>query len=319
MPVYMVEPYLRRCVDSILSQSFRDFTLVLVDDGSPDNCGNICEECGRLDERVHVIHQKNGGLSAARNTGIDWSLSNTNADWLTFIDSDDWVHPEYLQRLLDAAVDNRVLVSACSLFQTEGSQPEIFPESFTAEVWEPGRFYRENNVIATVACAKLYHRSCFETVRYPVGRIHEDEFVTYRLLYLADSIAYVPAPLYAYYVNHAGITRKAWSAKRLDAWDAYEEQIRFFSERGEPEMHRFRFREYLDNGFHQLKTAQSAPNAPELKSVIRRMKRRMRGVIRRAWKLGYLAFWQDFDMLYACAPCATRAYRYWREHHRKKK
>ena len=100
VPVYKVEEYLSRCVDSILSQTFEDFELILIDDGSPDNCGKICDEYTKKDNRVHVIHQENGGLSSARNAGIDWAFENSDSEWLTFIDSDDWVHIQYLDLLL---------------------------------------------------------------------------------------------------------------------------------------------------------------------------------------------------------------------------
>ena len=96
VPVYKVEAYLARCVDSVLAQTFSDFDLILVDDGSPDNSGAICDEYAEKDPRIVVIHQKNGGLSAARNAGIEWAFAHSNSQWLNFIDSDDWVHPEYL-------------------------------------------------------------------------------------------------------------------------------------------------------------------------------------------------------------------------------
>ena len=99
VPVYKVEQFLHRCVDSILCQSYEAFDLILVDDGSPDNCGKICEEYAEKDSRVHVIHQKNGGLSAARNTGIAWSIANSDSRWIAFVDSDDWVHPRFLEKL----------------------------------------------------------------------------------------------------------------------------------------------------------------------------------------------------------------------------
>ena len=108
VPVYKVEPYLRRCVDSILAQTFTDFELILVDDGSPDNSGAICDEYAQKDARVHVIHQENGGLSAARNAGIDWVFAHSDSQWLTFVDSDDWVHPEYLERLYHAVLEHNV-------------------------------------------------------------------------------------------------------------------------------------------------------------------------------------------------------------------
>ena len=96
VPVYKVEKYLSRCVDSILAQTYRDFELILVDDGSPDRCGVMCEEYARQDNRSVVLRRENGGLSAARNTGIDWSFANGNSQFLTFIYIDDWIHPQYL-------------------------------------------------------------------------------------------------------------------------------------------------------------------------------------------------------------------------------
>ena len=115
VPVYKVEKYIHRCVDSILEQTYADFELILVDDGSPDNCGAICDEYATQDSRVVVIHQENGGLSAARNAGIDWAFTNSDSQWISFVDSDDWVHPEYLERLLDVAVSRSADMTFCML------------------------------------------------------------------------------------------------------------------------------------------------------------------------------------------------------------
>ena len=104
VPVYNVEIYLPRCIDSILSQSFTDFELILVDDGSPDNCGKICDEYALKDSRVRVFHKSNGGVSSARNLGLD----NVRGEWVTFIDSDDYVEVDYLKELIDAQQKNQV-------------------------------------------------------------------------------------------------------------------------------------------------------------------------------------------------------------------
>ena len=105
VPIYNVELYLSRCIDSILAQTFTDFELILVDDGSPDKCGEICDKYAAQDKRIHVIHKENGGLSDARNAGIEWTLNNTSCLWITFVDSDDWVHPEYLEILYKVCKD----------------------------------------------------------------------------------------------------------------------------------------------------------------------------------------------------------------------
>ena len=118
VPVYKVEKYLQRCVASLLEQSFTSFDLILVDDGSPDLCGKICDQYAEKDNRIHVIHQKNGGLSAARNSGIDWSISNSDSGWITFVDSDDWVDPQYLECLYNAVKLYKTNISICAYKET---------------------------------------------------------------------------------------------------------------------------------------------------------------------------------------------------------
>ena len=119
VPVYKVEQFLHRCVESILRQSFYNFELILVDDGSPDSCGEICDAYAAGDNRIHVIHQKNGGLSAARNTGIDYVMKSSDSHWIAFVDSDDWIHPDYLKVLYTTAQKTCCKISACGFFRRE--------------------------------------------------------------------------------------------------------------------------------------------------------------------------------------------------------
>ena len=230
VPVYKVEKYIHRCVDSILSQTFRDFELILVDDGSPDNCPAICDAYAAKDCRVKVIHKENGGLSSARNAGIDWAFANSDSQWISFIDSDDWVHPEYLARLFNAAVEMNVAISVCGYEETDGTSPAFDDSALEPILWPAEQFYMQKLVNATIAWGKLYHKDCFDRHRYPVGRIHEDEFVTYRILLEAKEIAIIEAPLYAYFVNPFGITKSPWSPKKMDALDACQEQIAYFEQ-----------------------------------------------------------------------------------------
>ena len=227
VPVYKVEKYLKRCVDSILSQTFTDFELILVDDGSPDGCPQICDQYAQQDDRVYVIHQQNGGLSAARNAGIDWAFANSNSQWLTFVDSDDWIHPQTLEVLLKAARDNHVDVSICGFQKTNGEEGAISSD-FSVELWTPENFYVQYVTSAVVAWGKLYKKECFSEIRYPVGRLHEDEFVTYRILFQCEKIAFVDTPLYAYFQNSDGIMKSVWTRRRMDVLVAYEQQIAYF-------------------------------------------------------------------------------------------
>jgi len=274
VPVYKVEDCLNRCVDSILKQSFSDFELILIDDGSPDQCGAICDEYAKKDNRIVVIHQNNGGLSAARNAGIDWAFANSQSEWLTFIDSDDWVHPEYLERLLNAAITQNVSISVCGYVSTEGAEPEIMPDELNVTEWETESFYVKQNVNATVAWGKLYRRECFRAVRYPLGKIHEDEFLTYQILFQFPTLAVIPAPLYCYYVNPNGIMLSGRGGFREDSYRAIEEQIKYFRDKHFGEACRSRVRCYLLRIFDEIQQLSKDSGMKEVVGILKRKKRR---------------------------------------------
>ena len=307
VPVYRVEDYLDRCVRSILEQTCGDFELILVDDGSPDNCGALCDAYARQDSRVQVIHQENGGLSAARNAALDWMQTHSQSQWVTFIDSDDWVHPRFLELLLQSALEAGTDISVCGYVRTGGEPVQVDEKDLIPAVYPAKEFYMQFFVNATIACGKLYRRKCFQKHRFPLKKYHEDEFLTYKLLFECGRVVYLPGGLYAYYVNPEGITRSCWTPRRMDAWQAYEEQIAFFERLGDGELVKFRYRGYLDNVRDNWQAALESPlTTPR---VLRQMKKRVRRMIRRAWHKGCIEFWFDFDILYACCPLRTRLYR----------
>ena len=232
VPVYKVESYLSRCIDSILAQTFTDFELILVDDGSPDNCGKICDDYAQKDSRVFVIHQENCGVSVARNNAIEWSLKNSNSQWLTFIDSDDWVHPQYLELLYSAANDLGLDISACQYQDASVVSSFLDINDNSPNEINSEKFYIENPITAVAPWCKLYKKTCFETIRYPVGIRYEDEFTTYKILFQKSHIAYIDEKLYFYFTNPSGFMNSNWSPKRLDAITAYEEQIAYFRKNG---------------------------------------------------------------------------------------
>ncbi len=274
VPVYNAEKYIHRCVDSILGQTYADFELILVDDGSPDNCGAICDEYAAKDSRVVVIHQQNGGLSAARNAGIDWAFAHSDSQWLSFIDSDDWVHPEYLQRLLDAALEHDVSVSICGYAETSGPNPTIDPAALAPTLWNVEDFYIQHNLNATIACGKLYHKESFREIRYPVGKLHEDEFITYKILFQLPSVAVIQAPLYAYYSNPMGIIGSRASIFRDDKYVAVEEQIQFLYDHGFMGACRSQIRLYMCLVCDKLdKFAAKIEESPSFYKIIKTKKR----------------------------------------------
>ena len=230
VPIYNAEFYLSRCIDSIIAQTFTDFALILVDDGSPDKCGDICEKYAEKDNRICVIHKNNGGLSDARNVGIDWTLNFTNCQWISFIDSDDWVHPQYLEKLISSVKETNCNISVVRYEKTTTSNKYFFSNAIDYQVIDTERFYCSNSANATIACGKLYKISDFEIIRFPVGRLHEDEYTTYKILFKYTEIVYIDEPLYYYFVNPSSIMGSQWKPKRLDLLDAIEENLVFFSE-----------------------------------------------------------------------------------------
>lgn len=232
VPVYKVEPFLHRCVDSILGQTYSDFELILVDDGSPDNCGAICDAYAVRDSRVHVIHQENGGLSAARNAGIDWAYANSDNQWFTFIDSDDWVHREYLQAMLNASQKYSVKQVMCEMLPTAAFTPdEDLPAQYMVEM-SAQQAYVSHYAACMHAWGRILHRSILEQVRFPVGKLHEDAYVTHILTFASEKVAICDVPLYYYYSNPKSITRIKWSEKRLEEFEGHEIRLSYLREHG---------------------------------------------------------------------------------------
>lgn len=191
VPVYKVEPYLDRCVSSIVSQTYRNLEILLVDDGSPDRCGQMCDDWALKDSRIKVIHKPNGGLSDARNAGIRAS----KGEYIAFVDSDDYLSCEMIEKLYQAACSASAKMALCNINcindagiptgQSEGSP--ITDEILQAEDILP-RFYRSLGWFYIVAWNKLYHRSLLSSETFPVGKWHEDEFVAAQLIWAAQIV-----------------------------------------------------------------------------------------------------------------------------------
>lgn len=183
VPVYKVEPYLSRCLDSIINQTYRNLEIILVDDGSPDHCGEICDEYARQDSRIRVIHKSNGGLSDARNHGIDVATG----DYIAFVDSDDYVTTDMYEKMLARLeFDNSDMV-VCNYYRfDEGSVPPEYgyinlPDRVLSKD-EAFDFYLQIGGDYVSAWNKLYKRGIFADLRYPTGKIYEDTFVICEVL-----------------------------------------------------------------------------------------------------------------------------------------
>lgn len=247
VPVYKVEKYLCECVDSIIGQTFKDFNLVLVDDGSPDNCGAICDEYAEKDERITVIHRSNGGLSAARNTGIEWNFTVGKNEWITFIDSDDFIGPEYLSLMYEQVVQNKAKIVVCDhTYFSDSSQITTLPKkNYNVVTESPDDFWKRESVLTNVAWGKLYYCNLFSDIRYPEGKIHEDIFTTYRIVFSVSAISYVEKPLIFIRQNPESITRSSWSYARMNEIEAYSKQILYFRENKKVQAYNLACRNYL--------------------------------------------------------------------------
>ncbi len=277
VPVYNVEKYLSRCVDSVLNQTYTDFELLLVDDGSPDNCGKICDEYSKKDSRVFVIHQKNGGLSVARNTGINWFYEKGRSDYITFVDSDDWLHPEYLRILMNGITENDVKISVCDFKRVIGEPPFEKYDNIKFDLTSPEEFLVNHFWQYNYACGKLYHKSVFCDARYPVGKIFEDTFTTYKVLHKCEKVAYTELQLYYYFQNEQGISHSPWKPSELVIFDAMQEQLQFYKEKGLEKAYAKEFALFVNHHAYQIMRIKEnkndlAKNKATLKAIKRDLK-----------------------------------------------
>ncbi len=233
VPVYKVEKYLPRCIESLVHQSYANLEIILVDDGSPDNCPAVCDDYVKRDSRLQVIHKENGGLSDARNVGFDHSTG----EYIAFIDSDDYVHPQMLEILCRLLIEENSEIAVCNFQPFSGTAPESPSEEIRTETLSgmdaTMRLYqRKYATQAVVAWDKLYRRHIIEENRFVVGKFNEDEFFSYKALLKASRVTFTSQRLYYYLIRSTGISQAITNPKSLDGLDAKQEAIRFYDKNG---------------------------------------------------------------------------------------
>ena len=227
VPVYQVENYIRQCIDSILVQTFTDFELILVDDGSKDRSGKICDEYAVLDQRVKVIHKENGGLSDARNCGMDQAVGN----YFMFVDSDDYIAPTMLEYLYKALMNKEADIAVCNFLHFfEEDRKRDFSTNIQSEVLSGAEiFYSRKNErvygIWTVAWNKLYKRETLGNVRFRFGKYHEDEFWTNDIYQMDIKVVTIPECLYYYRQRDNSIMGRKNIKRDFDILEALQERI----------------------------------------------------------------------------------------------
>ena len=199
IPVYKVEKYLEKCIKSVLDQTYKNLQIILVDDGSPDNCGNICDDYARVDNRIEVIHKANGGLSDARNVG----LKAARGEYIGFVDSDDYVSNEMFENMYNILVNNNADVSICNFYTVIDNKNIIKNVDNGIEIYNKLEILKEillDKKIQSYAWNKLYKRELFKDIEYPVGKKYEDIGTTFYILEKCNKIVSSGRPEY-YYVT----------------------------------------------------------------------------------------------------------------------
>lgn len=225
IPVYNTEQYLHRCLESVLAQTFEDFELILIDDGSTDASGIICDEYAKSDSRVRVFHQTNKGQSAARNFALDWMFENSDSEYVSFVDSDDWVHPQYLELLREGIKQYDVNISQCLFLKTHGIEEIPAVENRIVTITPEEQY---TDWYCSFMHCKLYRRSVWAKIRMPEGRIYEDVAIWYKIVFCESKIALVKEYLYYYYYNMESSSRSDWTKAMLIQINTYEEIEKFF-------------------------------------------------------------------------------------------
>ena len=233
VPIYNVEKYMRNCIDSIINQTYKNLEIILVDDGSTDNSGKISDEYKNKDKRIKVLHKKNGGLSDARNKGLELSTG----EYVLFIDSDDYIDRRMIEILYNNMKETNADISICKFKIIRDNKDFKQEDKIENKIEVYNRdsvfanFFNEKSLETIVAWNKLYKKEIFDDIRYPYGKIHEDEYVIHHLLYRSKIIVYTTAELYFYIKRDGSITSKKSNKRIMDKMEAYGDRVNFYKEK----------------------------------------------------------------------------------------
>ena len=222
IPIYKVEQYLRRCIDSVICQTYKNIEIILIDDGSPDNCGKLCDEIKKKDNRIKVIHKSNGGLSDARNCGINIATGK----YITFIDSDDYVTEDYIEYMYRLLSQEKAEIAVCKLRKTINDNESCAIKdniSLCMNKYEAMREMLYADKYSVAAPAKLYLKELFIDVNFPIGKFSEDIFTTYKVFDKANKIVYGNKICYFYYCRKNSLITSSFSMKKLDVVEGLEQ------------------------------------------------------------------------------------------------
>lgn len=241
IPIYKVEAYLNECIASVVNQTYKNLEIILVDDGSPDRCPDMCDEWAKKDERIKVIHKANGGLSDARNAG----LKVARGQYIGFVDSDDWISSNMYERLLEVIEEEKADICACSLITEilDQSSP-LYLKSIIGTAKQILPLIYQDTKYMVCAVNKLYRKECWINFEFPKGKLCEDAFTAYYLVDQAGKIVQIRDPLYHYRIRENSIMTSTFSNKRMDEEEAWRCNYEYMKEK-HPEIYPSAFDFYL--------------------------------------------------------------------------
>ena len=278
VPVYNVENHIKKCIDSIISQTYKNLEIILVDDGSTDKSGRICDEYAEINKRIKVIHKENGGLSDARNAGINIAKGT----YITLVDSDDYIDKEYVEILYNTIIKENADIAITSHKVIYENKTTIEKATGEKTVLDPKAVLKRilyDDGIDLSACAKLYKTELFKNIKYPKGRLFEDAATTYKLIDSCDIIAINSKSTYNYIIREDSITNEKFSMKKMDLIKSTEEMSNYIKQKY-PDLEKAANRRLLYAYFSTLtQLAKSKEKYPEQQQqILKYIKKNRRSV-----------------------------------------
>lgn len=306
VPVYKVEAYLDKCISSIVNQTYKNLEIILVDDGSPDNCPAMCDAWAKRDSRIRVIHKGNGGLSDARNAG----MAVATGELMGFVDSDDTIHPDMYRLLYESMVENDSDISACGVEMVweDGSPPRPLTRSGcrVMETEDAMRALLEESWLKQPVWYKLYKTKLIRDLSFPVGKYHEDVFWTYQAVARARRISVFDTAGYYYRQRRGSIMGETYSLKRLDAVEAKQHRHDYIKDHF-PNLMDLSLKNLWFSCIYQGQLSQREMNQEQTKQTIKYLQ----GVLAEypCWLKGYTAkerIWLSFASISLSGVCRIR-------------
>ena len=275
VPVYKVEEYLPRCIESILKQSYTNIEIILVDDGSPDRCGEICEEYALKDHRIKVIHKLNGGLSDARNVGLEAATG----EFIGFVDSDDYIHKDMYFILYEAMVKQQCEIAESGVLQVYDTVDVNYPlNNGITKI-----FNKKEAVINAImehkldnyVWNKLFRRELWANIQFPVGKIFEDAYTTYKIINNTSKVVKVQSDLYFYFQRSDSIANSIFTEKKLDHCDALEGMMNFICKKYPEMVHIVSIKYFYVHFIYLLRIINNKKNIKDYQQLIKKLRNNM--------------------------------------------